>query len=305
METLLYIVAFVTTVSVVLLMNEVFFVHKRVVKDRLETFVDVESLAEEERVMRKSFSERIVKPSYEKLLQSISNATPKGLQEKYENTIIMAGSPKNISFARILAIQIMFGLLLGLLLYTTSSNGESTNYLMIITVAAIGFILPYRMVKVKADQRKEEITRSLPDVLDLLYVSVEAGLSFDMALKRTIDKITGPLSDEFHKALEEIRLGRNRKEALRAVVKRTGVEDLSTFITSVIQTEQLGSDIANMLQIQSTTMRQRRRQRAEEAARKIPVTMLFPIVFFIFPTLFIVVLGPAIIRIMDTLGSGF
>lgn len=305
MEAVLYIVAFVTTILIVLLLNEMFFVPKKAVKDRLETFVDVESLLEDEQTMRKPFSERIIKPSYEKVLQSISNATPKGIQEKYENTIIMAGSPKNVSFARIVAIQIMFALLLGLLLYTTSSNGESTNYLMIMGTSAIGFILPYRMVKVKADQRKEEITRSLPDVLDLLYVSVEAGLSFDMALKRTIDKITGPLSDEFHKALEEIRLGRNRQEALRAIVKRTGVEDLSTFITSVIQTEQLGSDIANMLQIQSTTMRQKRRQRAEEAARKIPVTMLFPLVFFIFPTLFIVVLGPAIIRIMDTLGSSF
>lgn len=305
MEVLLYIIAFITSIASVLLINEVFFADKKAVKDRLEVFVDVESLPEDERTMRKPFSERIIKPSYEKVLQSISRATPKGLQEKYENTIIMAGSPKNVSFARIVAVQIMFGLLVALLLYTVSSNGESTNYPLIIISTAIGFILPFRMIKVKADQRKEEITRALPDVLDLLYVSVEAGLSFDMALKRTIDKITGPLSDEFHKALEEIRLGRNRQEALRAVVKRTGVEDLSSFITSVIQTEQLGSDIANMLQIQSTTMRIKRRQRAEEAARKIPVTMLFPLVFFIFPTLFIVVLGPAIIRIMDTLGSGF
>ncbi|RBP65995.1 tight adherence protein C [Alkalibaculum bacchi] len=305
MEIILYIIAFMTTIAIVLLINEMFFADKKAVKDRLEVFVDVESLPEDERAMRKSFSERIMKPSYEKLLQSISNATPEGLQEKYENTIIMAGSPKNVSFARIVAVQMMFSLLLALLLYMASSNGESTDYLIIFMGATIGFILPYRMIKVKADQRKEEITRSLPDVLDLLYVSVEAGLSFDMALKRTIDKITGPLSDEFHKALEEIRLGRNRQEALRAIVKRTGVDDLSTFITSVIQTEQLGSDIANMLQIQSTTMRQKRRQRAEEAARKLPVKMLFPLVFFIFPTLFIVVLGPAIIRIIDTLGSGF
>ncbi len=305
METLLYIVAFVTTIALVLFINEMFFANKKAVKDRLEVFVDIKYLPEDERTMRKSFSERIVKPSYERLLQSISNSTPKGLQEKYENTIIMAGSPKNVNFARTVALQIMFSLLLALFLYTVSANGESTNYLLIMIGAAIGFILPYRMIKIKADQRKEEITRALPDVLDLLYVSVEAGLSFDMALKKTIDKITGPLSDEFNKALEEIRLGRNRQEALRAIVKRTGVDDLSTFITSVIQTEQLGSDIANMLQIQSTTMRQKRRQRAEEAARKLPVIMLFPLVFFIFPTLFIVVLGPAIIRIMDTLGSGF
>jgi tight adherence protein C len=166
-------------------------------------------------------------------------------------------------------------------------------------------MIPISLIKTQADQRKKKIKRSLPDLLDLLYVSVEAGLGFDMALKKTADKMAGPLSEEINKTLEEISRGRNRQDALRGMVNRTGVEDLSYFVTSIIQTEQLGSNIANMLRIQSTTMRQKRRQRAEEAAMKVPVKMLFPLVFFIFPSLFIVVLGPAIIRIIDTLGRAF
>ena len=128
---------------------------------------------------------------------------------------------------------------------------------------------------------------------------MEAGLGFDMALKRTVDSFEGPLSDEFKRVLYEINKGRNRQDAMRAMVKRTGVDDLGTFISAIIQSEELGSNIANVLRVQSTSMRQKRRQRAEEAAMKVPIKMLFPLVFFMFPALFIVILGPAIMMIIE------
>jgi tight adherence protein C len=126
-----------------------------------------------------------------------------------------------------------------------------------------------------------------------------------MALKRTTEKMPGPLSVEINRALDEMNKGRSREDALRGIYHRTGVDDLSSFITAVIQSEQLGSNIANMLRVQSTSMRQRRRQRAEQAAMKVPVKLLFPLVFFMMPALFIVILGPAVIRIIDAFSGMF
>ena len=135
----------------------------------------------------------------------------------------------------------------------------------------------------------------------MLYVSVEAGLAFDMAIYRTTDKMKGPLSEELLFTMNEISKGRGRSEALREMVKRTQVSDLATFVTSIIQAEEMGSNIGNVLRIQAETMRLNKRQRAETLAAKIPTKMLFPIVFFMFPALFVVILGPAVLNIMETL----
>lgn len=305
MKGLLYLLAFITTTLLVIILDNLFFNRKKQIKARLGNIQSMTTLLEDEEVLRQPIVDRLIKPAYKDFLKFIGNAAPKEIRVKYENIINNAGSPKNVTFTRIIAIQLMFSLLLGGFLFFISHQGRNTNIVLILAAAVIGFMLPISFMKTKADQRKKKIKRSLPDLLDLLYVSVEAGLSFDMALKKTADKMPGPLSEETNKVLEEISRGRNRQEALRGMVKRTGVEDLSYFVTSIIQTEQLGSNIANMLRIQSTTMRQKRRQRAEEAAMKIPVKMLFPLVFFIFPSLFIVVLGPALIRIVDTLGKVF
>lgn len=303
MEILLYTVVFITTVLLVIILNNLFFNRKKQVKERLGNIQNMTTLLEDEDVLRQPLADRLIKPAYQGFLKFIGNIAPKQIRQKYESIINSAGSPKNITFTRILGIQIMFSLLLGSFLFFISSRGGNPNILLILSASVIAFIIPISLVRTQGDQRRKKIKRSLPDMLDLLYVSVEAGLAFDMALKKTADKMPGPLSDEINKALEEISRGRNRQEALRGIASRTGVEELAYFVTSVIQTEQLGSNIANMLKIQSTTMRQKRRQRAEEAAMKISVKMLFPLVFFIFPSLFIVVLGPAMIRIINTLGK--
>ena len=143
--------------------------------------------------------------------------------------------------------------------------------------------------------------RSLPDVLDLLTISVEAGLGFDAAVLRVTEKLGGVLGEEFSRVLQETKMGKSRREALRDMAARVGVDDVSSFVNAVIQAEQLGVSIGSVLRLQSQAMRVKRRQRAEEAALQAPVKMLFPLIFFIFPGLFVVLLGPAVIQIMETL----
>jgi tight adherence protein C len=135
----------------------------------------------------------------------------------------------------------------------------------------------------------------------LLTVSVEAGLGFDAALLKVIDKMPGPLADEFKTVLQEVKVGKIKKDALRDMAERVGMQDLTTFLGSVIQAEQFGVSIGNVLRIQSEQMRQKRRQRAQEKAMKAPVKMLIPMVFFIFPTIFSVLLGPIVIKVISTL----
>lgn len=303
MKGLLYLLAFITAVLLVIILDNLFFNRKKQIKARLENISSMTELVDDEEVLRLPIMDRLIKPAYNQLLKFISNAAPKEIRVKYENIISTAGSQKSVTFSRIIGIQILSSLLLGSLILLMTYHGKKTGMLLTIPAIIFGFMIPLSLIKTQADRRKKSIRRSLPDLLDLLYVSVEAGLAFDMALKKTADKMPGPLSEEINKTLDEMGRGRNRQDALRGMVSRTGVDDLSYFVTSVIQTEQLGSNIANMLRVQSTTMRQKRRQRAEEAAMKVPVKMLFPLIFFIFPTLFIVVLGPAAIRIVDTLGK--
>lgn len=181
--------------------------------------------------------------------------------------------------------------------------GTKPNPLFVFLLGILGFALPYSQLNTKSEKRKKEILRALPDMLDLLYVSVEAGLAFDMGMKKTAEKTKGPLSEELKRALDDISKGRNREDALKGMVARTKVDDISTFVTSIIQAEKLGSNIANVLRVQSVTMRQMRRQRAQEIAAKIPVKMLFPLVFFLFPALFVVILGPAAISVIENLGK--
>ncbi len=165
-------------------------------------------------------------------------------------------------------------------------------------------MLPEIWLSRRIKKRQKHILLATPDTLDLLTISVRAGLSFDGALAKVVEKVPGPLSDEFRRALAEVRVGKARRDALRDVIGRTEVPALSNFIGAIVQAEQLGVPIAKVLQIQSEQLRIERRQRAEEMAAKAPIKMLFPLVGCIFPSMFIVILGPAIILIMTSMGSG-
>jgi tight adherence protein C len=168
----------------------------------------------------------------------------------------------------------------------------------------IGYIVPEFWLGGRIKARQKIILKMIPDTLDLLTISVRAGLGFDAALAKVVEKLPGPLTDEFRRALAEVRVGKARRDALRDMVPRTNVQPLSNFIGAIIQAETLGVSISKVLQVQSEQLRIERRQRAEEMAARAPIKMLFPLVGCIFPSLFIVILGPAIIAIVKTMGSG-
>lgn len=252
----------------------------------------------------KPFSERIIKPGYERFIRLINKTTPHSIKKKYETLISQAGYVGRYSPSNIISMQVMSGFFLSGMTYLLGSS-YLTEYGVYPYIGALflGSYLPRSFMKSTGMKRKKLIQRKLPDLLDLLFISVEAGLGFDMSLKRASEKMEGPLSDEFDRALNEMSSGRGRQDAFRGIIQRTGVGDVNTFLTAVIQSELLGTNIANTLRVQSQEMRQKRRQRAEEIAMKIPIKMLFPLVFFMLPALFIVILGPAGINMMESLGN--
>lgn len=306
MKYFVYLLVIVFVAYLVLILYGILFRRRETVKDKLEDlkkdFVD----PQDEYVLDEPFADRVIRPAYQKFTSFLGKATPHGITQGLERTIAYAGSPNRMTANRLMAIMFMVAIIVPAVYYMLQSVVESYVQPGIIVLLAIaGFILPWYFMLIKARARQAKIQKKLPDMMDLIFVSVEAGLGFDMALKRTTEKMPGPLSDEIKRALDEMNKGRSREEALRGIYHRTGVEDLSSFITAVIQSEQLGSNISNMLRVQSTSMRQRRRQRAEQAAMKVPVKLLFPLVFFMMPALFIVILGPAVIRIIDAFSDMF
>ena len=303
MELLVYLILFVTVSLFFYIIGHLIFSNKEVVGQRMESIKSMYSLSEEEDEMKKPFVERVINPAYQRLVTALGNITPASINKKYETMIVQAGVGKSFTPSSLVSIQVMLALALGGVFYLFFSFlGKETNSGLLLLLSVSGFFIPYALLHSAAEKRQKLVQRSLPDLLDLLYISVEAGLGFDMALKKSAEKMPGPLSDEIKKAIEDITKGRDRQDALRGIVKRTGVEDLNNFVTAVIQSELLGTNIAIMLKTQSTVMRQKRRQRAEETAMKIPIKMLFPLVFFLFPALFVVIMGPALISVVENLG---
>jgi tight adherence protein C len=171
-------------------------------------------------------------------------------------------------------------------------------------MALMGYSFPAYWLGGKIKARKKQIFRSLPDAIDLLTISVEAGLGFDQALQRVTEKWDDDLAREFRRVLSEMRVGKLRRDALREMAYRCDVNELSIFVASIIQADQLGVSLSKVLRIQADQMRIRRRQMAEELARKAPIKMLFPMVFLIFPSVYIVILGPAVPTIAASMGFG-
>jgi tight adherence protein C len=197
---------------------------------------------------------------------------------------------------------VLGGLIFLLLAITKSDTGALVGGTALFTV--LGFVLPGLWLGGKIRSRKTNVIKALPDALDLLTICVEAGLGFDQAMQKVSEKWDNELSRTFGRVLHEIRLGKTRREALRDAAQRLDVGDITSFVAAVIQSEQLGVSIAKVLRIQSDQMRVRRRQRAEEKAHQAPVKMLFPMVFLIFPAIWVVLLGPAILQVMSTNLSG-
>ena len=265
------------------------------VQQRLSVYGGEKPLTLEEVELQRPFSERFLRPAIERLGSVMSRSTPQKARQNLMNRLDLAGRPGNLTpedFAavRIVAAAVMAaaGLGIGFLL-------GSVVYLVIsLAVGAIlGFYLPVLWLKQKVDARRSQIQKGLPDAMDLLVIAVDAGLGFDAALARVTDKYKNALSDEFAKVLREVSLGRPRLEAMDEMGRSSGVEDLHNFIQAIIQSEQFGTGIGKILRIQADEMRRKRRQRAQEKAAQATLKMMLPMVGCIFPTLWIVLLGPA------------
>lgn len=271
------------------------------IEERLNTIVRTRTLEEIE--MQAPFVERFVKPLAGQSAKVMSRLTPLGAMETSQRQLMFAGYSGRMQVSDYMGIKglaTLFGLGLAIGLGLLTSANTVAFLLMIVLFGGIGYFGPDLWLRGEVSKRKDQIQRSLPDAIDLLTISVEAGLGFDLALARVVSKSDNALTREFARVIQEMRIGVARRDALRALVERTGIDDLSTFITAIIQAEQLGASIAGVLRIQSAEMRVRRRQRAERLAHEAPIKMLFPMAFLIFPPIFIVVLGPAIPKVLKT-----
>jgi tight adherence protein C len=248
-------------------------------------------------------SERVVAPLLEGLTGIAQRFTPHGYGEKVARKLVHAGNPPNLNVDKILVMKLV-GLVSVVFWLPVMIMLQFSGLLLFVGVIlgwGISFMYPDVLLNRKIEDRQKEIQRKLPDILDLLVISVEAGLGFEQALDRTCTAVPGALSEEFRRMLHEIRIGATRADALRAMADRTDVPELRGFILAMLQADTFGVSISRLLRSQADEMRIKRRLMAQEKAQKAPVKMLFPLVFCIFPSIFVVILGPAMINISRAL----
>ncbi len=253
--------------------------------------------------LKRSALERLMLPFAGKVISSITRLTPLDLYRRTNRLVVLAGNPPSVTAERIVAFKILFaivGLVCGL---AVSSLLPFTGILVMVVVLVlftwIGYMIPSAALAARASKRQKEIRKALSDTMDLLTISVEAGLGFDAALAQVVRNVPGPLSEEISRMLQEMQIGVSRTEALRHLNDRTEVPELDGFVLSMIQADKYGVGVAKVLRAQSKELRQKRRQRAEETAQKVPVKLLFPMIFMVLPAMFIVILGPGAIKVYE------
>ncbi len=247
-------------------------------------------------------TERMVSPLVDSLADRVLAVLPTSLLQSLKKKLVLAGNPVNPRGYIIItgAAMGVLGVLAVALVVAAGGEFQLRQLLIVVVIAAVGAVLPYLWLGGRIRSRQATIMKSLPDSFDLITTCVEAGLGLDAALSRVAEKVEGPFADELSHALRDIGLGKARRDALKDLGDRTGVPDLIAFVHAIIQAEQMGTSVGQVLRVQADQMRIRRRQRAEEQAQKAPVKMVFPLVLCIFPTLFLVILGPAAITVFQT-----
>jgi tight adherence protein C len=277
------------------------------VQARLTQLGTMEAKRLEELELQQPFFERTLRPLAASLSGRMNRVASSSFSERTEKRLALAGNPSDLRVADWLGIKaigaIVGGIIAFLLFFILGvlTLPLPIQFVMVVVGVFFGYTIPEFWLGGRVKKRQHAILLLIPDTLDLLTISVRAGLGFDAALAKVVEKLQGPLSDEFRRALAEVRVGKARRDALRDIVPRTEVPPLTNFIGAIIQAEQLGVSVSKVLQVQSEQLRIERRQRAEEQAAKAPIKMLFPLVGCIFPSLFIVILGPAIILIVQNL----
>jgi tight adherence protein C len=285
------------------LLSTSIFVERADVRDSLRRLEGYQIQDVRDREMLAPISERVIGPFLSALHTVVQRLTPQGYRDQVARKLVLAGSPADLDVDQILVLKLL-GLVSGLIWLPIVAVGLHLSTVLTVIFVGVLWFASFMAADVylsrKIEERAHEIAVQLPDILDLLVISVEAGLGFEQALERTTTAVPGPLSDEFRRMLRETRYGATRAEALRAMDERCEVPELRTFIMAMLQADTFGVSISRLLRSQADEMRVRRRLRAQEQAQKAPVKMLFPLVFCIFPSIFVVILGPAMIQLMNT-----
>lgn len=254
--------------------------------------------------LKTSSLDRLIFPFAAKVVSTVTRHTPLDLYRRVNRLIELAGNPPALTAERIVAFKIVggiVGVVVGILVAPLLPfTGFWVPVMSVVMFSLTGYTFPSAGLASRATKRQKEIRKALPDTMDLLTISVEAGLGFDAALAQVVKNVPGPLSEEIARMLQEMQIGVSRTEALRHVNDRTEVPELDGFVLSMIQADKYGVGVAKVLRAQSTDLRQKRRQRAEEVAQKVPLKLLFPMIFLVLPALFIVILGPGAIQVYET-----
>ncbi|MFN2464655.1 MAG: type II secretion system F family protein [Candidatus Dormibacteria bacterium] len=268
---------------------------------KLARFAD-HAITLEEIELSKPFRERFVKPLRDRVVAVAMSRTPASRQEQMRRLVAVAGHPYNLTVSGVIAAKfVCAGIagVLGALLIFGLMKLAFPVFLVAVAPPLLGWILPDQWLKQRAGSRRAQIEYAIPDFIDLLTICLDAGLSFDAALVRVSEKVEGPLSEELTVMTTEVRYGRPRLEAMEALAERIDVEDMTAFVNAVTQSQKLGVAIGETVRIQATEIRRRRRQRAEEKASQASLKMLFPMIGCIFPTLFIVLMGPVALILLN------
>jgi tight adherence protein C len=250
----------------------------------------------------RSFADRVLEPLQQRTLSLGRRLSGADTPDRIRHKLDLAGNPHGWTVDRVVSgkvIGAVSGLVLGVV-FGLMLEGAGLRIVLALGGLVVGFFGPNLYLYQKIHDRSEQLLRELPDAIDLLTISVESGLGFDAAVQQVARNTEGPLSDEFSRVLREMQIGQGRAEALRALGERTNVPDVRSFVGAMVQADSFGIPIAQVLRVQSTEMRTKRRQRAEEKAQQVPVKITVPLIFCILPTLFIAVMGPAVLSIMDS-----
>jgi len=265
---------------------------------QVKFIIDEKDLSEED----KSFIERVIMPSFNAFRRPLTKFKAKDSINILSKKLARAGLLKKTTVEKWILkktiISVGYFMVTGILTYLVDNSILKSSLFAFISLIVVNVYSNFHISKL-ISLRKVRLTRDLPYVLDMITVSVEAGLSFDGALSRVVNNINCDLSYEFAKTLKEVKMGIERKIALRNMSERLEVRELSTLITSLIQADELGVSLSKVLRIESSGLREYRKQVAREKAMKAPVKMLFPLIFFIFPSIFVIILGPAVIKIFE------
>jgi tight adherence protein C len=252
------------------------------------------------------FGDRIMAPLQQRASKVARRLSGSDAPERIRKRLDVAGNPSGWTVERVQAGKVIGAITMFLMSAAlTALMGTSLTIRIVIVVGAtlIGWLGPNLYLYQKVYDRSKRMQRDLPDAIDLMTISVESGLAFDAAVQQVARNTVGPLADEFSRVLREMQIGQGRAQALRGLADRTEVDDVKSFVTAMVQADSFGIPIANVLRIQSSEMRMKRRQRAEEQAQKVPVKITVPLIFCILPCLFIAVMGPAVIHIMDSFSN--